>query len=147
MSTLTASASSQSTSGSNNLDSRLLNLYSSLRNLPESLSEHPDVYPFAEKFVLDEHDIEFYGSQQGALNHRLELIFGSRSTGSPIQFKGRGRPLEAIVYILKKYIDGNGGENVLLWKWVEDLTHAATQMSATRTKTVCSIFLLEIKLY
>ncbi|KEP46915.1 DUF659 family protein [Rhizoctonia solani 123E] len=135
MSALTSFTSSQNTSGSITLDSRLLKLYSSLRNLPESLSEHPDVYPSAEKFVLDEHDIEFYGSRQGALNHRLELIFGSRSTGSVIRFKGRGRALEAIVYTLKKYIDGDDGDNVLLWKWVEDLTHAATQMSATQTKT------------
>ena len=45
-------------------------------------------------------------SQRGALNHRLELIFGSRSTSSIIKFKGKGRSLEAIVYIFKKYIDG-----------------------------------------
>ncbi|KDN49070.1 hypothetical protein RSAG8_02423, partial [Rhizoctonia solani AG-8 WAC10335] len=78
--------STQNISDGNSLDSRLLNLYSNLPNLSETLSEHPDICPFAEKFALDQHDIEFYEPQQGTLNHRLELIFGSRSTGKAIQF-------------------------------------------------------------
>ncbi|KAH7337956.1 hypothetical protein B0J17DRAFT_628537 [Rhizoctonia solani] len=69
----------------------------------------------------------------GALNHRLELILGSRSTGNAIQFRGRGRSLEAIVYILQKYINGDDGENTVLWKWVEDLTSSAAHISPTRT--------------
>lgn len=80
-------------------------------------------------FVLDPLDIEHYGSAQGALNHRLELIFGSRSSGRLIEFRGRGMSLEAIVHIFYKYIDGEDGENTLLWKWVQDLTHSAMEAS------------------
>ncbi|CUA68969.1 hypothetical protein RSOLAG22IIIB_08222 [Rhizoctonia solani] len=60
-------------------------------------------------FILELHEVEFYGPQQGALNHRLELIFGSRNAGGMIQFKGHG-------------------ENVLLWKWVDDLTRSAAEI-------------------
>ncbi|KAG8681556.1 hypothetical protein FRC11_000971, partial [Ceratobasidium sp. 423] len=77
MSTPRVSSSSQRASGSITLDSRLMNQYSNLHNLPASLPDRPEAYPFAEKFVLDQYDIEYYESQQGALNHRLELIFGS----------------------------------------------------------------------
>ncbi|CEL56164.1 hypothetical protein RSOLAG1IB_11852 [Rhizoctonia solani AG-1 IB] len=133
MSTFQASLSVPTQSGSSSLDPRLYNLYSNLRNLPEDLPDHPEVYPFASNFTLDPDEVEFYGSQQGALNHRLELIFGSRSTGNAIQFRGRGRSLEAIVYVLRKYINGDDRENIILWKWVEDLTSSAAQASPTRT--------------
>jgi hypothetical protein len=56
---------------------------------------------------------------------------------SVIKFKGRGRSLEAIVYIFMKYIDGEDGENILLWKWVADLTCAAAQISTSQTDSVC----------
>ncbi|KDN38853.1 hypothetical protein RSAG8_09259, partial [Rhizoctonia solani AG-8 WAC10335] len=87
-----------------------------LHNLPEGLPDHPEAYPFASNFTLGPDDVEFYGSEQGALDYRLELIFGSRSTNNVIQFRGRGRSLEAIVYILWKYISGEDHheENILL---------------------------------
>ncbi|KAG8681810.1 hypothetical protein FRC11_000653, partial [Ceratobasidium sp. 423] len=137
MSTPQTSSSSLNHSGGFSLDPRLLNLYSNLHNLPEGLPDHPEAYPFASNFSLDPDDVEFYESQQGALNHRLELIFGSRSTGNAIQFKARGRSLEAIVYILRKYINGDDGENTLLWKWVEDLTSSAAQTLPARTDQSC----------
>jgi hypothetical protein len=136
MSASITSLSNQKSTGSITLDPQLQSLYSSLHNLPTSLPNHPETYPFAEKFVLDQHDIEFYGSQQGALNHRLELVFGSRGIDSMIKFKGRGRSLEALVYIFMKYIDGEDGENLLLWKWVADLTRTATQISRPQTESV-----------
>ena len=136
MSTLITSSSRQKSAGDITLDPRLQNLYSSLRSLPTNLPDHPETYLFAEKFVLGQHDIEYYGLQQGALNHRLELIFGSRSINGIIKFRGRGRSLEAIVYIFMKYIDGEDGENVLLWKWVADLTRAAAQISISQTDSV-----------
>ncbi|KDN37011.1 hypothetical protein RSAG8_10464, partial [Rhizoctonia solani AG-8 WAC10335] len=49
-----------------------------LHNLPEGLPDHPEAYPFASNFTLEPDDVEFYGSEQGALNYRLELIFGSQ---------------------------------------------------------------------
>ncbi|KAG9078116.1 hypothetical protein FRC06_008524, partial [Ceratobasidium sp. 370] len=111
-------------SGQARLDPRLFDLLRQLRDLPHSLSDHPGIYPF-EKFDLNPHDIEHYGSKQGALNHRLELVFGSRNGGHAIEFRGRGSSLEAVVFTFHKYIDGDEGENQLLWKWVQDLTHAA----------------------
>ncbi|KDN36365.1 hypothetical protein RSAG8_10873, partial [Rhizoctonia solani AG-8 WAC10335] len=66
------SLSTQNISGDNSLHSRLLNLYSSLRNLPETLSNHPDIYPFAEKFALNQHDIEFYGSHHSVQHYKRE---------------------------------------------------------------------------
>ncbi|QRW16066.1 hypothetical protein RhiXN_04067 [Rhizoctonia solani] len=131
MSTSQSSSTVQGSSGDVIVDSRLQNLYASLHSLPDSLPDHPEIYPFADKFALDQYDIEFYGLSQGALNHRLELIFGSQNAGNVITFKGRGQLLEAIVYIFKKYIDGENGENIPLWKWVDDLTHAATSIPRT----------------
>lgn len=119
------------------LDPRLLDLLRHLRTLPPSLSDHPNIYPFT-SFVLDPYDAEHYGSIQGALNHRLELVFGSRNGDRLIEFKGRGSSLEAIVYIFYKYIDGESGENELLWKWVRDLTHAAKEIA----KNVSYVFRL-----
>ncbi|KAG8733385.1 hypothetical protein FRC10_000256 [Ceratobasidium sp. 414] len=113
-------------SPASSLDSRLLELLCHLLELPHALSDHPKIYPFAQ-FSLDPHDVEHYGSTQNALNHRLELIFGSRSVGQPIEFHGRGASLEAIVYVLHKYIDGEGGDNVPLWRWVTELKDAAIQ--------------------
>ncbi|KAF8593824.1 hypothetical protein BDV93DRAFT_549408 [Ceratobasidium sp. AG-I] len=106
------------------LDHRVLNLSNHLSVLPQHLSDHPSVYPFS-NFTLSPHDIEHYGRPQSALNHQLELVFGSRHGSGPIQFRGRGPSLLAVVDVLDQFISGETGENVLLWKWVEDLTHAS----------------------
>ncbi|QRV92571.1 hypothetical protein RhiJN_20589 [Ceratobasidium sp. AG-Ba] len=110
------------------IDPRLLELLRVLRNLPASLADHPSIYPFL-GFTLEHHDIEHYGSPQNALNHKLSLIFGSRVGGRLIQFRGRGESLEAIVHTFSKYIDGESGENQVLWNWVQDLTQAAKESS------------------
>ncbi|KAG9120983.1 hypothetical protein FRC07_003254, partial [Ceratobasidium sp. 392] len=128
MPTVEASPTTQTSSAQAQLDSRLLDLLRYLRDLPPSLSSHSGSYPFA-NFVLDPDDVEHYSSRQGALNHQLELIFGSRSGGRSIVFRGRGPSLEAVVYIFYKYITGEDGENKLLWKWVGDLTEAAKEAS------------------
>ncbi|KAG9094211.1 hypothetical protein FRC07_011341 [Ceratobasidium sp. 392] len=106
------------------VDARLLNLLQHLQNLPASLSDHLTIYPFP-NLTFEPHEIDHYGSVQGALNHRLELEFGSRSSGRLIEFRGRGSSLEAIVDTFYKFIDGANGENQLLWKWVHNLTQAA----------------------
>ncbi|KAG9092594.1 hypothetical protein FRC07_011620, partial [Ceratobasidium sp. 392] len=107
-------------------DPRLLELLELLQKLPHHLSDHSNIYPFPD-FILEPSDVEFYGSLQGALNHHLEIIFGSRHDGQPIWFKGRGASLEAVLDVLHRHITGDDGENVLLWTWVEDLTQAAKE--------------------
>lgn len=110
------------------LDLRLLDLLKHLRQLPMTLSDTPSIYPFL-NFELDPYEIQYYGSPQTALHHRLELIFGSRGGNQPIVFRGRGLSLESIVYIFYKYITGEDGDNMILWSWVGDLTRAAAQSS------------------
>jgi hypothetical protein len=42
-----------------------------------------------------------------------------------ITFKSRGPALEEVVTVLRDFITGNGGANVLLTQWVDDLRRAA----------------------
>ncbi|QRV92908.1 hypothetical protein RhiJN_20926 [Ceratobasidium sp. AG-Ba] len=110
------------------IDPRLLDLLRNLRTLPTSLSDHPGIYPFP-KLTIDAHDAQHYGSPQAALVHRLELIFGERNTSQMVRFRGRGPSLEAVVYTFSKYIDGEHGDNKLLWSWVHHLTKSAIKQS------------------
>ncbi|KAG9081011.1 hypothetical protein FRC06_005913, partial [Ceratobasidium sp. 370] len=118
-----------------NYHPKMLELLECLRRLPPSLSDHPSIYPFS-NLVLEPNDVEFYGSPQGALDHRLQLIFGSRVDGQPIKLKGQGQGLEAVVDILHRHITGEGEENVLLWKWVDDLLRAAKEYNETPNANV-----------
>lgn len=126
MSTSKDSANGQNQSAQAQLDQRLLDLLRHLRDLPHSLSDHSSIYPF-ETFNLSLYDIEHYGSIQSAFSHQLELIFGSRNGGRLIEYRGRGPSLEAIVFGFHKYINGEGSEDELLWRWVQDSTHAAKE--------------------
>lgn len=122
------------------MDHRLENLLRHLSTLPDHLSDHPTVYPF-NNFSIAPHEIEHYGTPQGALNHRLELVFGSRYDSRAIQFRGRGPSLVAIINVFKSCITGEEGENILLWKWVEDLTHGAIEcIKSVRMDTVLFAF-------
>lgn len=87
-------------------------------HLPPSIPEEPafgsrfagmhDYYP-------DPDAVDLYGSEQGALNHDLEILFGRRDQG-PVQLLERGAGLEAVVGFLKKYINGKSKEQDLLIK-------------------------------
>ncbi|KAG9022111.1 hypothetical protein FRB95_000740, partial [Tulasnella sp. JGI-2019a] len=68
-------------------------------------------------------DLSHYGTEQGALNHDLEIIVGPHDKG-PVQFPERGPSLGGVVPLLK-YIDGTSKEQGLLIKWGDDLTEAA----------------------
>ncbi|KAJ7581917.1 hypothetical protein C8J56DRAFT_895468 [Mycena floridula] len=63
---------------------------------------------------------------QSVVNQALEVSFGSRAKG-PVTFQSRGPALEAVVDVLRDSINGVNGENIILTKWVDDLTAAATQ--------------------
>ncbi len=93
-----------------------------LKALPKSIPVN-DTYSFA-NYEPDPTEIEDYGLVQSVVNKHLEPEFGDRNHG-PIQFKGRGPALEAVVPILRASITGRFWENLLLIKWVDDLTAAA----------------------
>ncbi|KAG8950373.1 hypothetical protein FRC03_012905 [Tulasnella sp. 419] len=99
------------------------NLLHYLKNLPPSVPAAAKIYSFSD-YVPDDERVADYGSEQGDLNAYLEVTFGSRHQGH-IQFKEKGPNLEAVVPLLKKYINGESKEEVLLLKWVEDLTKSA----------------------
>ncbi|KAJ7192260.1 hypothetical protein GGX14DRAFT_578278 [Mycena pura] len=69
-------------------------------------------------------EVDDYGSTICALNRRLEISFGSRAMG-PLELKFRGEYLIAVVTILRRVITGTEGENIIMIKWVDDLTNAA----------------------
>lgn len=94
------------------LDHHLHTLLLRLSALPIHLADHPNVYPF-NNFTLNPHDIEYYGTPQGALDHQLELVFGSRYDNWPVQFRGQGPSLLAVVDVLNHCISGETGENLL----------------------------------
>lgn len=120
MSTASDYALPSSLSGSARLDYLLL----LLQNLPpRHIPLGNQHYQFS-RYSVNDDDVELTGSTQGALNRALELAFGNRVQG-PVQFAERGPGLEAVVEVLQKYITGDDGENILLWKWVEDLSLAS----------------------
>lgn len=93
-----------------------------LTHLPLTIPEGARHYTAA-KFKTTKEDLELTETADGALNHRLELVFGSRHQG-PIIFKEKGEGLCLVIGILQKAITA-APSNVILFKWVEDLTTAA----------------------
>ncbi|KIO25436.1 hypothetical protein M407DRAFT_25235 [Tulasnella calospora MUT 4182] len=96
-------------------------------HLPESLPLNDSFYSFPTWGDLDPELVSDTGSSQGALNVELERTFGSRSKGT-IKFGARGPSLEGVVTVLRHWITGLDGENILLTKWVDDLTDAAKEL-------------------
>lgn len=112
-----------------------------LQNLPPSVSvvsSEWSHYASLLSYEQDLDDLELYGTERGVLNHDLEILFGSRAKGV-IQLKERGAGLEAVVPVLKKYIDGKSKEQALLINWIEDLTAAANAVCAAENHEVPSM--------
>ncbi|CCO36347.1 hypothetical protein BN14_10481 [Rhizoctonia solani AG-1 IB] len=93
--------------------------------LPPKSPDNGLLYPF-NPYIPDEEWIENTGSLQGALNHTLEVAFGSRATvdNTPIKLKSHGPDLLAVVDVLAAAITGYDGENPILINWVGDLIRA-----------------------
>lgn len=92
-----------------------------LSTLPETLlAPIPSRYNFTD-FVLTHKDITDYGLE-GAVNHELEIRFGTRLHG--LKLCERGERLEAVVNVFQYYLD-KLPDSVLLKKWVDDVTTAA----------------------
>jgi hypothetical protein len=114
-----------------------------LRHLPKSISAEPDYYSNVfTAYAPDVEWIELTGTQQGAVNHDLEVIFGDCAHGH-IQFKSRRESLEAVVSVLVTFINSQSAEEGLLLKWVEDLIAAAKQACKDAGETVSRTPLLK----
>lgn len=110
----------------------LFKLKNLLENLPPTLPE-PAIgaskYPFI-RYQPDPDDIELTGSVTGALNRRLEVIFGfeSQSKGDGIiQLEECGLNICALVNVLGSALKQEP-ENAILMKWVVDLTQVAAKV-------------------
>ncbi|KAG8704959.1 hypothetical protein FRC09_003230 [Ceratobasidium sp. 395] len=116
--------------------SRLTLLRELLVHLPVSIPlSEGTYYPF-QNFQIDERWVENTGSPQGAVNHALEVAFGSRaeriqSGGLPVAFEHRGVDLECVVDVLTKYLTGDSGLDALLLKWLDDLIASAKPLVNT----------------
>ncbi|KAJ7049280.1 ribonuclease H-like domain-containing protein, partial [Mycena amicta] len=96
-------------------------LLRTLKALPQTLPVNA-TYDFIIEPTAEE--LDDFGSPHGVVNRALERAFGPRNNGL-VQFTSRGPLLEAVVQLLRRYITGKEGQNVILMKWVDDLTEAA----------------------
>lgn len=113
---------------SKEMQTKLRSLGSLLANLSDSLPLNPGHYNFV-GFSPSSEAVDDFG-EEGALNHALEIAFGSRAKG-PIQLRGRGNGLCAVVVVLEKYI-ARSPKSAILQKWVEDLITAAGHYQTVR---------------
>jgi hypothetical protein len=82
-------------------------------------------------------ELEEFAGAHGVINRALECVFPGRSKG-PVSFKCRGPNLETVVPLLRRHITGMQGQNMLLTKWVDDLTAAAEAAITAGGGTVCT---------
>ncbi|KAG8738059.1 hypothetical protein FRC12_016926 [Ceratobasidium sp. 428] len=116
--------------------SRLTLLRELLTHLPASIPPAEGTYYSFQDFQIGEQWVENTGSPQGAVNHALEVAFGSRAeriqSGSlPVIFEHRGVNLECVVDVLTKYLTGNSELDALLLKWLDDLIASAKPLVKT----------------
>ncbi|KAJ7105930.1 hypothetical protein C8R44DRAFT_363745 [Mycena epipterygia] len=105
-----------------------------LKHLHRLLKALPDTIPIGDAhnflgYVPNAQKVLDTGCKISVVSHALEVSFGSRRTpaGDTIipTFKSQGPCLEEVVTVLRDHITGNGGSNVLLTLWVDDLTKGA----------------------
>ncbi|KAJ7893768.1 hypothetical protein B0H13DRAFT_2527411 [Mycena leptocephala] len=98
-----------------------------LKHLPEGIPIGND-HNFV-GYAPDGKRVDEVGCLKSVVAHDIGRSFGLRRTPAGehiiISFKSRGPGLEEVVVVLRDYITGNGGPNVLLTQWVDDLRHAA----------------------
>ncbi|KAF7303480.1 DUF659 domain-containing protein [Mycena indigotica] len=101
-----------------------------IRNLAALLKSLPSSIPLGTAHDFSSHELRQeavmeLGCEKSVVNQDLEWSFGSRVDGKLIEFQSRGPGLEAVTVVLRQYITGPAGQNVVLIKWVDDLTAAA----------------------
>lgn len=107
---------------------KLLTLERLLKTLPKSLDEPTPAESQYKalrtgQLVLEQRHIDDLG-ELGAVNHALELVFKSRSSGGII-LKERGDVLLKIIPILCHYLGPDYPPDIILQKWLLDLISAA----------------------
>ncbi|KAF8176825.1 ribonuclease H-like domain-containing protein [Mycena galopus ATCC 62051] len=105
-----------------------------LKDLLRLLKNLPDTIPIGNHhnfvgYAPDGKEVDKKGCCKSVVSHDIGSSFGQRRTPAGediiIAFKSRGPGLEQVVEVLRSFITGNGGPNVLLTQWVDDLRHAA----------------------
>ncbi|KAJ7576115.1 hypothetical protein C8J56DRAFT_1032134 [Mycena floridula] len=96
----------------------ILHYGDNLRTLRHLIQNLPSTIPLADdhnflSYEIDQERLDDYGSNQSVVNRDLE---------------SRGPGLEAVVDVLRDYITGSKGQNLLLTKWVDDLTESAQKI-------------------
>ncbi|KAJ7673239.1 ribonuclease H-like domain-containing protein [Mycena polygramma] len=116
------------TVGNAHYNEQIKHLYRLLKALPESIpvgKEHD-----FDDWVPDATALAAAGCVKFVFSQALEASFGPRLTSDgealPIVFKSRGPALESVTFVLRGFINGNAGANLLLTSWVDDLLTAAT---------------------
>ncbi|KAF7310297.1 DUF659 domain-containing protein [Mycena indigotica] len=123
--------SASKTSGANGIQlTGYLYYNNEIENLKHLLNHLPNTIPVGTAhnfidYVPDPEVVNDLGSEKSALNRDLEVSFGFRANNTVITFKSRGPHLEAVATVIRQNISGSGGDNILLVKWVDDLTCAA----------------------
>lgn len=112
------------------VEERLSLLHLGLSSLPLSIPKSNQYY-FFDVFAPDPEKVEDFG-EEGAVNHALEVAFcpDSRKSG-PIVFKECGTGLDAVVDVLRKYIE-KFPYSAVLQKWIIDLEAAVQAVQAVQ---------------
>ncbi|KAJ7138345.1 hypothetical protein C8R44DRAFT_728486 [Mycena epipterygia] len=123
-----------------------------LKHLVRLLKNLPDTIPLGDAhnfldYTPNPVKVARAGCTNSVVSHSLEISFGAHKAPGPtggditIIFKSRGPALEEVATVLRNHITGNEGPNVLLVRWVDDLTKAAfaaIEASGGRIHFLCS---------
>ncbi|KAJ7034322.1 hypothetical protein C8F04DRAFT_1395565 [Mycena alexandri] len=106
---------SKSGSGANYYHEEIKELLRLLQRLPETIPVGVD--HDLRGYAPDAGTVDETGCAKSVVAHDIEDII--------VTSKSRGPGLEEVTTVLRDYITGNGGRNVLLTQWVDDLWQAA----------------------
>ncbi|KAJ7613363.1 hypothetical protein DFH06DRAFT_1370699 [Mycena polygramma] len=116
-------------SGATYYDEELKYLLKLLKNLPQTIPVG-DSHNFI-GYVPDAAKVHETGCVKTVVSHKLEIsLWGTQGAGPTgariiVAFKSRGPGLEEVVPLLRTYITGKAGVNVILAGWVDDLQQGA----------------------
>lgn len=116
---------------------QLEHLQNLLENLPESIPYH-EAGSTSYSFCITNDEIKEYGDVTSAVNHRLEVTFGSRrDTGGIVPIQERGPGVCAVVSSIAECAPADARIGL----WIENLCSSAEKLY-TEAGEVVSMFLL-----